>query len=86
MTKEQHDKKSVFGLFSHYSRWVKNFSDKINPLSHFILFLLNDKQKEGFKLVKSEIAKAVLAMPDPNLPFTLVTDASDYDIGATLIN
>ena len=76
--------KSVLGLFSHYSRWVKNFSEKIHPLSHAISFPLNDKQKEAYQLVKSEIAKAVLATPDPNLPFTLETDASDYAIGATL--
>ena len=76
--------KSVLGLFAHYSRWVKNFSDKIHPLSHVTSFPLNDKQIKAFQLLKSEIAKAVLATPDPNLPFTLETDASDYAIGATL--
>ena len=76
--------KSVLGLFSHYSKWVKNFSEKIHPLSHAISFPLNDKQKEAFQLVKLDIAKAVLATPDPNVPFTLETDASDYAIGATL--
>ena len=28
--------KSVLGLFAHYSRWVKNFSDKIPVSCHFI--------------------------------------------------
>lgn len=75
--------KSALGLFSHYSRWVKNFSEKIHPLTHASPPLSHD-QTESFELIKSEIAKSVLATPDPLLPYTLETDASDYAIGATL--
>ena len=75
---------SVLGLFAHHSKWVKNFSEKIHPLSHAKSFPLNDAAKESFSLMKKEIASAILATPDLGKPFTIETDASDYAIGATL--
>ena len=82
-----HDEKSlrsVLGLFSHYSRWVKNFSEKIYPLSHSTKFPLSESENETFCQLKAEIAQCVLATPDCSIPFTIETDASDYAIGATL--
>ena len=82
-----HDDKSlrsILGLFAHYSRWVKNFSEKIHPLSHATTFPINEKEYQSFCLLKSEIAKSVLATPDLTKPFIVETDASDYAIGATL--
>ena len=75
--------KNALGLFSHYpiilggsrislGRFITHASP---PLSH--------DQTESFKLIKSEIAKSVLATPEPLLPYTLETDASHYAIGAT---
>ena len=76
--------RSILGLFSHYSQWVKNFSEKIHALSHATKFPLSDKENASFCMLKSEVVKSVLAMPDPSLPFTIETNASDYAIGATL--
>ena len=40
---------------------------------------------ESFNLVKKTIAENVLlAFPDPNLPYDIYTDASDYQLGAVI--
>ena len=75
---------SALGLFAHYSCWIKNFSAKIRPLSQSSAFHLDQQAQQAFSSLKSEVASAVLATPDMNIPFVLETDASDYAIGATL--
>ena len=74
----------VLGMFAHYSKWVKNFSEKIRPLSHSTEFPLADEAVSAFNGIKEEIAQSVLATPNPALPFIVETDASKYAIGATL--
>ena len=75
---------SVLGLFAHYSKWIKNFSDKIHPLTHVTSFPLNEEAMNTFSSLKSEVAKSVLVTPDLRKPFVVETDASDYGIGAVL--
>ena len=38
----------------------------------------------AFQELKKEIASSALSSPDPNTPFVVETDASDFAIGATL--
>ena len=75
---------SALGLFAHHSKWIKNFSEKIYPLSHADSYPLNDSAQSAFSLLKQDIADSVLATPDLSKPFIIETDASEYAIGATL--
>ena len=82
--KDEKSLASALGLFAHYSCWIKNFSDKIRPLSKSSEFPLGQDAINTFTLLKNDVANAVLATPDLSVPFVLETDASDYAIGATL--
>ena len=45
----------------------------------------SSRQQDAFDALKAALASApVLAFPDPTLPYTVSTDASDYAIGAVL--
>ena len=49
-------------------------------------FVWGEAQDKAFKEMKRQMAKsAMLAFPNFDLPFDLYTDASDYQIGACLI-
>ena len=87
--KNIHELRSFLGLTNFYRRFVDKFSQIASPLT----FLLskttpyswtNDQQKALEHLKNSLITAPVLAIPDPNLPFTVTTDASDIALGAVL--
>ena len=74
----------VIGLFSHYSQWIKGYSEKIRPLLHSKVFPMGKEAEEAFENLKSIIEKSVLKCINENESFVVETDASDYAIGATL--
>ena len=76
--------KRAVGLFSYYSSWVQNFSDKIYALNHNTIFPLPDNIRQDFENLKAEIEKASVVTIDHNTPLVVETDASDIAISATL--
>ena len=46
----------AMGMFSHYSRWIPNFSEKLDPLTKVTRYPLSKEQTEAFKCLKQEIA------------------------------
>ena len=74
----------ICGMFSYYSKWIRNYSKKIRPLIKNTSFPLPAEVETAFQELKKEIASAALCSPDPNVPFIVETDASDFAIGATL--
>ena len=76
--------KRVVGLFSYYSRWIRNFSDKINPLVHNIVFPLSVEAQESFHILKRDIHSAVIHSISEKEKFVVETDASDFAVAATL--
>ena len=74
----------AMGMFSHYSRWIPNFSEKLHPLTKVTRYPLSKKQTEDFKCLKPEIAKSSLVAIDSSLPFEIETDASEHSIAASL--
>ena len=76
--------KRVMGLFAYYSKWIKNFSTKIKPLSSNTIFPLPDSVMEAFASLKTDIEKCVITVIDENVPFVVETDASNIAIAATL--
>ena len=81
------DKKSLqrcVGMFAHYSRWIPNYSKKIQPLIQVRVFPLTHDAIEAFQSLKLDVEKSVLLAIDEQSPFTVETDASDFAIAATL--
>ena len=76
--------KRVVGLFSYYSQWVKNFSEKIRPLSQNIVFPLPEEAYRAFNLLKKDIENSVVGAIDETCSFQVETDASDHTLSATL--
>ena len=76
--------KRIVGMFSYYSNWIYQFSDKIRPLNQNTVFPLPDSVSKSFETLKEELGNAVLVTVDPRKPLTVETDASDVAISATL--
>ena len=72
------------GLFSYYSQWVPNFSDRIKPITSHKGFPLSQEAEKAFEELKTIIAKAVVSAIDETIPFEVETDASDVALAATL--
>lgn len=94
--KNVHDVRSFCGFVGYYRKFIKNFSKIVTPLSNLTktssketgkvpIFKWTKQEQEAFDTIKQKICSApVLALPNPNLPYVLTTDASGYAIGATL--
>ena len=76
--------KRACGMFSYYSPWISNFSDKIHILTENATFPLPPNVLQAFLNLKKELESSVLVTIDPNLPLTVESDASDVAISATL--
>nr|GEW83405.1 reverse transcriptase domain-containing protein [Tanacetum cinerariifolium]GEW83412.1 reverse transcriptase domain-containing protein [Tanacetum cinerariifolium] len=80
---------SFLGHASFYRRFVKDFSKITRPLTHLLeietLFLFSNDCIDAFKTLKKKLIEApILVVPDWNLPFELMCDASDFTIDAVL--
>lgn len=78
------------GLANFYRRFVNSFSQISFPLTQLTkdnqTFVWGPTQQQAFETLKKAITSApVLALPDITKTFTLVTDASNVAIAATLL-
>ncbi|EEQ99910.1 retrovirus polyprotein, putative, partial [Perkinsus marinus ATCC 50983] len=88
--------RSFVGLAGYYRHFVSHFSSVVRPLyalepackkekSNSLLGKWKEEQDTAFLHLKCGLASLpALAYPDFEQPFQLVTDASDYAIGAVL--
>ena len=74
----------ILGLFSYYSKWIPEFSDKVFPLLRAKSFPLEPEALSAFELLKSELGSATLSCIDESIPFVVECDASDVAVSATL--
>ena len=77
------------GLASYYRRFIKNFAKVVHPmhelLQKHIKFEWSDKCQIAFEQIKHELINPpILKFPDFEKPFLIMTDASNYAIGAVL--
>ena len=81
--------RGFLGFANFYRRFLKNYSKVVRPLTD----LTKQEQEwkwtkectEAFEEVKRQIAsEPVLTIADPNKPFEIETDASDFALGAQL--
>ena len=85
--KAPHDIKSqkrIVGMFSYYSRFRQNFSEKIYPLNHNNIFPLPLAALNSFQKLKDDLKDTMLVTVNYDETFEVETDASDYCIAATL--
>ena len=81
--------RSFLGLANYYRRFVPAFSAIARPLTDLtrknVAFKWDAECEASFELLKQKLCSAPgLALPDPNHPFVVVTNASDIAIGGAL--
>ena len=82
--------KQFLGLAGFFRKFVRGFSVKAAPLTDVLKedvpFSWGEKERSAFRDLKDALGQPpVLRFPDFELPFILVTDASDLGIGACLM-
>jgi hypothetical protein len=81
--------RSFLGHAGFYRRFIKDFSKISKPLTNLlekdVPFSFNDACVESFNILKNAlIGVPIIQPPNWNLPFEIMCDASDYDVGAIL--
>jgi hypothetical protein len=81
--------RSFLGLVGYYRRFIPQHAKIALPLTKLTqsntAYEWTEEQQTAFDKLKELLTTApVLRMPDPTLPYTITTDASDYAIGAVL--
>lgn len=71
-------------MFAYYSKWTKNFSEKVRPLNTNASFPISPEALEAFNHLKNELKSASLAIINSDDMMVVEADASDYTLGATL--
>ncbi|GBG65032.1 hypothetical protein CBR_g49102 [Chara braunii] len=82
--------RSFLGMTGYYRTFVKNYSIVTAPLTDLTRldtpWEWTDKCEAAFRHLKHALTHyEVLKLPDPDKPFIVTTDASQYGIGAVLV-
>ncbi|GJR09575.1 reverse transcriptase domain-containing protein [Tanacetum coccineum] len=81
--------RSFLGYAGFYRRFIQDFSKIARPMTHLLEkdapFVFSQDCIDAFETLKKKLTEApILVVPDWNLPFELMCDASDFAIGAVL--
>ncbi|GJV96514.1 reverse transcriptase domain-containing protein [Tanacetum coccineum] len=81
--------RSFLGHAGFYPRFIQDFSKIARPITHLLEketpFVFSKDCIDSFQTLKKKLTEApILVIPDWNLPFELMCDASDFAIGAVL--
>nr|GEY85045.1 reverse transcriptase domain-containing protein [Tanacetum cinerariifolium] len=81
--------RSFLGHAGFYRRFIQDFSKIARPMTHLFEketpFVFSKECIDAFDTLKKKLTEAlILVVPDWNLPFELMCDASDFAIGAVL--
>ena len=85
-----HDVRSFLGFANYYRRFVQNYAQVANPHAKLtkkdILWQWGPYQRKAFQDLKDALcAVPILQFPNPKLPYTVVTDASQTAVGGVLM-
>nr|GEW40548.1 DNA-directed DNA polymerase [Tanacetum cinerariifolium] len=81
--------KSFLGHAGFYRRFIQDFSKIARPMTHLLEketpFMFSKECVDAFETLKKKLTEAlILVVPDWNLLFKLMCDASDFAIGVVL--
>nr|GEU56195.1 reverse transcriptase domain-containing protein [Tanacetum cinerariifolium] len=81
--------RSFLGHVGFYRRFIQDFSKIARPMTHLLEketpFEFSKECVDAFNTLKKKLTEApILVVPNWNLPFKLMCDASDFAIGAVL--
>ncbi|GKF20789.1 reverse transcriptase domain-containing protein [Tanacetum coccineum] len=81
--------RSFLGHAGFYRRFIQDFSKIARPMTHLLEketpFVFSKDCIDAFQTLKKKLTEEpILVVPDWNLPFELMCDASDFAIGAVL--
>nr|GEW92561.1 reverse transcriptase domain-containing protein [Tanacetum cinerariifolium]GEX22473.1 reverse transcriptase domain-containing protein [Tanacetum cinerariifolium] len=81
--------RSFLGHTDFYQRFIQYFTMIAKPMTHLLeketLFVFSKDCIDAFETLKKKLTEApILVVPDWNLPFEHMCDASDFAIGAVL--
>nr|GEY87110.1 reverse transcriptase domain-containing protein [Tanacetum cinerariifolium] len=81
--------RSFLGHADFYRRFIQDFSKIARPMTHLLekktSFMFSKDFIDAFETLKKKLTEAsILVVPDWNLPFELMCDASDFEIGVVL--
>nr|GEV06287.1 reverse transcriptase domain-containing protein [Tanacetum cinerariifolium] len=81
--------RSFLGHAGFYRRFIQDFSKIARPITHLLeketQFVFSKDCIDAFETLKRKLIEAlILVIPDWNLPFEHMCDASDFTIGAAL--
>nr|GEW33011.1 reverse transcriptase domain-containing protein [Tanacetum cinerariifolium] len=81
--------RSSLGHAGFYRRFIQDFSKIARPMTHLLEketpFVFSKDCIDAFETLKKKLTEApILVVPNWNLPFELMCDASDFAIGAVL--
>ena len=84
-----HEARSLLGTFEFWRSYIRNYADITQPLTALtrknIKFHFDEVERQALRNVKAAVKSAPVLCPvDCSKPFWLVTDASDYALGASL--
>jgi hypothetical protein len=82
--------RQFLGLANYFRKYIKGYSTVAAPLTRLtgstVAWEWGKEQEEAFQALKEALTSApVLVLPDVQKPFTVVCDASDYGVGAVLL-
>ena len=80
----------MLGLANYLHKYSENYADMARPLSNLLKrdveWCWGNTEHEAVQAVKESLLHApILALPDPDRPFSVVCDASDFAIGSALL-
>nr|GEY40084.1 hypothetical protein [Tanacetum cinerariifolium] len=81
--------RSFLGHVGFYRRFIQDFCKIARPMTHLFKqetpFVFSKDCMDAFKTLKKKLTEApILVVPDWNIPFELMCDASDFAIGVVL--
>ena len=81
--------RSILGLIGYYRGYIPHYAEIARPLTlltrKHVKFEWSDEAEAAFQTLKKKLMEApILAYANPNLPYNLYTDSSQYAIGGIL--